>query len=594
MNWILALPLAAGVALSACGGGGGGGGGVNGMPTPVPSPTPAPTPTPTNTTMTDLKVSQSFANDVASNKLTFDLTTKTTITGSNEPGTMTIGYDSGSNSYSVAVGGRTQTFAPSDIIADSQYETRYQTPESADRDYLTLVKVPYTDTAATQYVGLGYLQRNLVSGGRQDTEFSIFTYGLDTPSGAVPRTGTAAFGIDVFGLASTPGYEPRTFQGSGTFSTDFAAGIFSAHSYLTETGLLTGSGVSGGGIEFTSAGHLSASNGTFSGNMLYEGFDSAVAGSLSGRFYGPGAEEIGASFAGENGDGASVAGAFTGQRDPSAQVENLTLTNLTSAQLFYVPFALLTTTTFDGESRLNTSTYSTIGQLNWQNGETFTYGPGLSNLPGGQFTINDKFVGADSNFVSYRKTFNGQEVTLELYRPGSANTELALTYASLGRWSTSSKNGVVTESSQVYLAYGLETPARLLSAKTGTGRYTGVVYGAGANRLTAATYDVTGTSRFDVDFSNQSYSGALALSGTGTNGTPSLDFGSYDFAGQLASYSAATTVRLANNGVNAGEMTTRFYGPDGEEIAGTFILTAPPGSAGAGTTIAGATAAKRQ
>lgn len=591
MNWFRTFPLAAVVALSACGGGGG----VNGTPTPVPAPapTPTPTPTPTNTTMTDLTVSQSFTNDAASNRLTFDLTTKTTITGSNTPGALTIGYNAGSNSYSIAIGGRTQTFAPSDIIADAPYETRYQT-EGANRDYLTLVKIPYTGTTATQYVGMGYLQRNLVSNGRQDTEFSTFTYGLDTPSGAVPRTGTAAFSIDVFGLASTPGYEPRTFQGRGTFSTDFAAGIFSAHSYLTETGLLTGSAITGGGIELTSAGHLSASNGTFSGNMLYGGVNGAVAGSLSGRFYGPTGQELGASFAGDNGDGASVTGSFTGQRDPSALVANLTLTNLTSAQLFYVPFALLTTTSFDGQGGFNTSTYSTIGQLNRQNTETFTYAPGISNLPGGQFTINDKVAGSDPNFVAYHKTFNGQEVTLELYKPGSANTELALTYASLGRWSTSEGRAVVTERSQVYLAYGLETPARLLSAKTGTGRYAGIVYGAGANRLTSATYDVTGTSRFDVDFSNQSYSGALALAGTGTNGTPSLDFGSYDFAGQLAAYSAATTVRLANNGANAGEMTTRFYGPDGEEIAGTFTLIAPAGSAGAGTTIAGATAAKRQ
>ena len=131
-------------------------------------------------------------------------------------------------------------------------------------------------------------------------------------------------------------------------------------------------------------------------------------------------------------------------------------------------------------------------------------------MPGGQFTINDKIPSTDQNFVSYRKTFNGQEVMLELYRPGSANTELALTYASLGRWSTSIKNGtVVAENSRVYLAYGLETPARLLSAKTGTGHYAGVVHGAGANRLNGATYDVTGTSRFDVDFSNQRYSEAL-------------------------------------------------------------------------------------
>jgi hypothetical protein len=586
MNWIRVLPLAACIALSACGGGGGG---VN----VAPAPPAAPAPTPTNTTLTDLKASQSFTNDASANTLTFDLTTNTTITGKNTPGTLTISYNVVNNSYSVASGGRSQTFLTSDVETNSPAEVRYRKIEGAQRDTLTLVKIPYTDKSPTQYVGLGYWQRNTLAGNLQDTEFSTFTYGLETPTAAVPRTGTAAFKIDVFGLASTPGFEPRQFQGSGVFSTDFAAGVFSAFSDHTETGLVTGDGVVGGGIGLTSAGTLS-SGGGFSGNILYGGTNGSIAGSLVGRFYGPTGQELGASFAGSNASGASVTGAFTGARDVTAQVANLTLTNLTSSQLFYAPFALLTKTVIDGQTGFNTSTYGTIGQLNRQNTETFTYGPGLSNLPGGQFTINDKVVSTDPNFISYRKAFNDNEVVLELYKPGSGNTELALTYTSLGRWSNSSNSGVVTENNQVYLTFGLDTPAGLLSAKTGAGQYNGVVYGAGANRQTAATYDVKGTSRFNVDFTTQSYFGALALTGTGTNGTPSIDFGSYDFAGNLSRFTAETTAALARLGVNAGEITTRFYGPDGDEISGTFIFTAPAGSPGAGTTIVGATVAKRQ
>jgi hypothetical protein len=586
MNWIRVLSLSACIALSACGGGGGG---VN----VAPAPPVAPAPTPTNTTLTDLKASQSFTNDASANTLTLDLTTNTAVTGKNVPGTLTISYNVANNSYSVASGGRSQTFLPSDVETSSPAEVRYRKVDGDQRDILTLVKIPYTGTSATQYVGLGYWQRNNLTGSRQDTEFSTFAYGLETPAAAVPRTGTAAFRIDVFGLVSTPGFEQRRFEGAGVFSADFAAGVFSAFSYNTETGVSTGNGVIGGGIDFTSAGTLS-STGNFSGNMLYGGTNGSIAGSLAGRFYGPTGQEIGASFAGGDASGAAVTGAFTGARDATAPIANLTLTNLTSSELFYVPFALLTRTAIDGQAGFSTRTYSTIGQLNRQNAETFTYGPGLSNLPGGQFTINDKFVSADPNFTGYRKTFNGDEVVLELYKPGSGNTELPLTYASLGRWNSASKNGVVTESNQVFLAYGLQTPARLLSAKTGTGRYAGVVYGAGANPLTAATYDVKGTSLFNVDFANQNYSGALVLAGTGTNGTPSIDFGSYDFAGDLAQFTAATTAALAKLGVNVGEITTRFYGPDGEEMAGTFILTAPAGSPGAGTTISGATVAKRQ
>lgn len=586
ISWLAVWPALASFALGACGGDGG--------VASTPAPPPAPPPAPVNTTLTDLKASQSFANDAATSKLTFDLTTKTTITGQNTPAALTVSYDVGTNSYTIAGGGISQSFAPSDILTNTAAESRYRKPNGTGNDYLTLAKIPYSGTTPTQYVGLGFLQRNAGSGTTQDTVFTAFTYGLDTPPAAVPRTGTAAFSIDVFGLASTPGFEPRSFVGRGEFSTDFAAGVFAAHSYVTETGLLTGNGITGGGIELTAAGRLSAVNGTFAGNMLYGGANASIAGSITGKFYGPAGQELGASFAGGDPSGATVTGAFTGQRDATVKLANLTLTNITGEQLFYVPFALLTTTQVDSANTFGTSTYTTIGQLDRLNAETFSYGPGLSNLPGGQFTISDKVAPIDPNFIAYRKTFAGQQVMLELYKPGAGNTELALTYASLGRWSTTSRNGVVSEMSQVFLAYGLETPARLLSAKTGTGHYDGIVYGAGANAATSATYDVKGTSQFDVDFSKQSYSGALALAGTGTKGTASLDFGSYDFSGKLASYTASTVVPLASKGAVAGALTTRFFGPDGEEIAGTFILTAPTGSVGAGTTIAGVTAAKRK
>jgi hypothetical protein len=168
-----------------------------------------------------------------------------------------------------------------------------------------------------------------------------------------------------------------------------------------------------------------------------------------------------------------------------------------------------------------------------------------------------------------------------------------LTYATFGRWSSTFKHDAVTEFSQVYFAYGLETPARLLAAKTGTGHYAGVAYGAGANQTTGALYDVKGTSAFDVDFSRQSYVGALALKGTSTNGAAAVDFGNFTFAGPLSTFTAQSAADLMQNGQALGTLTQQFYGPDGEEIAGPFTLVVP-GSPGSGlTAIAGAAVAKR-
>ncbi len=589
MREVRALPLAAlvmlGGMLSACGGGGGG---VNGTPTPPPA-------TPVNTTLTDLQASQSFTNDAATQAIVFEQKTSTVISGQKTSAALTVRYDVTTNSYAITLPDRTVTFGQADILDTSAEQTRYLKSGDAARDRLTLVKIPYTGKTANDYVGLGYYQRNASADGRQNTDFATFTYGLDTPAANVPRTGLAAFRIDVFGLSATPGYEARQFQGQGKFNVDFGAGIFSASSYLTEHELVSGSGSTGGGIQLDASGRLSTTDGTFSGNMLYGGSRGQIPGQLSGRFYGPAGQELGASFSGQNAaTGASVTGSFTGQRDATIKPDNLSLTNLTNEQLFYVPFALLTTTRIDGRSDIQVSTYSTIGQLNRLNDETFSYGPGLSNLPGGTYTINDKIASSDPNFIAYRKTFNGQDVVLELYRPGSGNTELALTYASLGRWRTDSRAGVVASNDRVFFAYGLPTADGLMAAKTGTGRYDGVVYGAGTNRDTGATYDVKGTSRFDMDFSNQRYSGSLALKGTGTNGAASVDFGRYEFSDRLGWNGNMGTTGLSTNGARAGDLSSRFYGPDGQEIGSTFTLTAPAGASGAGTTISGASVAKRQ
>lgn len=569
---IVALPvMAIFFLLGACGGSSGG----------IEGPPPPPPPPPTNTTLTDLKYSQSFANDAASTKVAVDLTTKTGVSGTARQESLTISYDAAAKGYTVTVDGRSQSFGQADIQVSNAGEAIYQKTDGANRDYLTLVKIPYSGTTPTQYVGLGYWQRNVTAADRLNIDYATFTYGLPTAATAVPRTGTAGYSVDAFGVVSTPGQEPRTFDGRGAFSVDFGAGVFSTQAYLTEATLVTGNGVSGGGIELTAAGHLSASDGRFSGNVLYEGWFGFAGGQLSGRFYGPDAEELGASFAGGNAGGMAFTGSFTGQRDGTVRPENLTLTNLTQPQLFYTQFG-----------------YGLVGQLNRQDAETFTYGTPTSDLYGGQFTINDKIASADPNFTAYRKSFTGssgsQDVALKLYKPGPGNTELALTYASFGHWSTSVPFGTGQSPVNQYFAYGLETPARLLSARTGTGRYTGVVYGTGSNFQAGTLYAVKGTSRFDVDFTAQSYSGALTMAGTSTTGGAGVDFGSFDFAGKFSPYVAGTTVSLMRGGQGVGQMDTRFFGPDGEEIAGPFSLNVPQGSAGAGISISGVTAAKRQ
>lgn len=567
---------AAACALSACGGGGGG----SVASTPVPPVAP---PVATNSTITDLAANQNFVNDDASSSLAFDLTTKTTISGTAKLAPLTVTYDAGSKSYTLSESNGTDAFSAADVQSSANGETRYSKASGAGHDYLTLVTTPYSSNTANKYVGLGFWQRNVSAGTRQDTFFDVFTYGFPTAAGATPRTGDGKFAVDVFGLASIPGAEPRVFQGRGSFNIDFAAGVFATNTNLTETGLLSGSSVVGGGIQLQGAGTLTGGTSAFVGNVLYGGQSGTIGGQLSGRFYGPAAEELGASFAGSTSDGATFTGGFTGQRDSSVPSVNLTLLNLTGPQLFYTQEALLDYTSFDAGSGGTpyARTTTMVSQFNQQNSDTFTYGPGRSDLPGGSFTATSLVASTDPNFKTYKKTFNGQDVTLELFRPGPANTELALTYASFGRWSSSAKNGVVTNSDKVNFVYGLETPAGLLSARTGSAHYNGVAYGAAANETTDAHWDVHGTSTFDVNFSNQRYSGALSLGGTTVGGSSQVDFGTFTFANQLSATTAESQASLLQNGTNVGMLSSRFFGPNGDEIGGPFTLNVvDPGGVG--------------
>lgn len=578
---ILQIGLVAGATalLAACGGGGSSGG------------TSLPPTTPTNNNIAALTVSQTFTGPAAAADSEFNLTSGTTVNSRGAADTISVSYNASAKSYTVSVAGRTQTFAPADTTSSVAGETRFLKEGSAGKDRLTLVTTPYSSQTSNRYVGMGIWQRSNTVGDRQNDQFATFVYGLNTPASAMPRSGRANFAIDVFGLSTAPGFEPSVLQGRGNFDVDFMAGVFSTQTSLTETGLLTGSGVSGGGIELIGAGTLSSTEPRFSGNVTAGSRNAKLTGSLSGLFYGPGAEEIGASFSATNSDGASFTGSFTGQRGTGPAV-NLTLTNMVTPQLFYVQGTGLFLDKVDGRAENQLWTYRMIGQLQDRTSGNFSFGPGLSNMAGGDFTVNSIVASDDPNFTVYEKTFGNTGVRLELFKVGSSNSQLALTYSTLGRWSSTVRSGIATTSQHHHFVYGLETPVGLLTTRTGTARYEGVVYGAGANAASGVEYDVRGTSVFNVDFSGQTYSGDLTLNGRSSSGT--VDFGRYDFAGRLSSTTTATTVGLTQGGAAAGELVTRFYGPTGEEIGGDFNIFVPESVQSGRTQIGGATIARRR
>lgn len=584
--------IAMSIALGGCGGGGGGG--------IASTPPPTPTPTPTNTAITDLRVSQSFVNDATRTDVSFNTTSRATISGRAASTPLTVSYDASSKSYAITGGGVTDTFTSADQQSGTATgETRYVRRIGDVSTYLTLVTTPYYGNTSNRYVGMGYAQRNTRPGERQDTAFTTFTYGLDTPASGVPRTGAGTFATDVFGLASVPGAEPDVFQGRGRFDVDFVNGLFSTTTSVTRTGLISGNSTVGGGLDLTGGGRLSAANGTFSGDVVYSSLGRQIGGQLNGRFYGPNADEIGATFSGSASDGSAFNGALTGQRDTTLQAVNTSFARLVTSQLFYADTTTLTVRTpRTGGGTPNVSDYPGLlgpavsrSQFTDKTSGNVTFSPPSSNMAGGDYTVTS-IVAGDPNFTSYARTIAGQSTQLQLYKTGSDNRELALTYASFGRYSTSiADDSFYAEVDRSFFVYGFKTPSGLFANRTGTASYAGVAYGAGADAK-GTFYDVTGTAKMSVDFGAQSLSGNLALAGS--NGATRIDYGAFGFAGKLNSYASSGNADIKGNaGTSIGSMLVNFYGPSASEAAGVFRLRVPDG-VGAGTLINGAMVAKTQ
>lgn len=567
-------------ALAGCGGDGGGSG-VSSVSS---------TPAATNASLAALRASQSFTNNAATGTAAFDLASSKTLSGSTAVAPLTIAYDAGSNSYTISTQGRSQTFAPANLSSAASGQSVYAKSDGANSDRLTLFSASVTGASANgpQYVGMGFWQRNTSNSGTQNTTLDIFTYGIDTPASGVPRTGQAAYSTSVFGLATTPGYEPVSFQGTGRFDVNFLTGVFSTSASTTETGLVSGNGITGGGIGITGSGHLSSSDGTFSGTVGYGGQNAMGQGALAGHFYGPTGTELGATFSASGTDGSAASGAIVGLQNPSLAATNLGLTSLMADQLYYpkgVQFERVQPATSDAYAIA--PFYASQAQQTVAGG--FSVGSGAEFGPQ-VFAASDQVAASQPNFTSYQKTLNGQSATLDLYKSGAANTELALTYLSFGRWNASApQNDGSIYNTSYYFVYGFPTAASAIAARTGTASYSGVAYGAAFNAATGAAYDVTGTSTFNVDFSHSTYSGALALKGSGSAGA--TNFGTFGFASTLSS-GVVASANLTQGGGNVGTINPGFFGPAGEEIGGPFQISVPTGQAGKPVTIAGVAVAK--
>jgi len=543
--------------------GDGGGGSVASVSAPA-GPT-------TNTTLASLVASQSFANNAATATDTIAASANVTAASStSQP--LTFSYDLASNSYTVSTQGRSQTFAPSTQTSATGGIAVYSVTSGTTTDRLTIETASVTGYGSTspQYSGLGYWQRTVTGSGSSDVSVDFFIYGIGSAASAVPHTGSAAYATSVYGLVSPIGSEARFFQGTGRMDVDFLDGLLTTSATLSETGIVSQAKY-GSGATINGSGTLSSNANAFSGSLVYTGLNSKSSGTLSGQFYGPTAQELGASFSTTGADGSSASGVIWGNQNSSLPPVNQTTVNIVADQTFAAQGAQMTNSASPAPTfAAGTVAVTTAGAV--------TLTP--AGLPTATLTSSNIITGTNANFTSYSQTNANGTIAVNLYKVGSSNTELALTYMSFGNWQGPVAAGSSTTATS-WFAYGLGTDASVIQARTGSASYSGVAYGTAYNSATNASAGVTGTASFAVNFDMQGYFGSFGLKNTTTN------YGTFNVSGSLAAGVAQTA---SVTGVTAGTGTFQpaFYGPNGQEFGGPFQISIP----GATTTIVGVAAGK--
>lgn len=220
-------------------------------------------------------------------------------------------YDAPSGRYFVSEGARAQSFGAGDIDpagTNAQVAT-YTRTDGITTDNLTLVKNGGF-IGTTRYVSAGFWQRQVDGAVTKEGFFDAFTYGVQTPNSAMPRTGAASYNLQLLG-GLAEGTNIAGLRGSGRMDVAFDSGAIYSLVNVEAVDPMTGSVRSLGGLRAT--GLIATGTNAFSGTASIGGLPNATSSTFQGSFYGPAAEEIGATFS-VSGGGTLAVGALWGPR----------------------------------------------------------------------------------------------------------------------------------------------------------------------------------------------------------------------------------------------------------------------------------------
>lgn len=286
------LASAGAFALSACGGGGGGG--MSFIPSPPVTPTPTPTPTPVPAAVQVTILPHPTVGDF----VTAGVWTNFAWAEASEATRFTAiqGVDSNQVHVRYTSNGTYEVQLPGDSFGELSHSATISNP-APDDPFLTLSPA-WRGTLTIQYPHSGYSYSALATWARGDNDFGftedlgVVAFGVPTPAGGVPVSGTASYTGLVSGLSDAKTFDPVSstwllLPAGGTvgLNFDFASGSLSGQMALSING----------GMNPISVGNFNFAQTIFSpGSTNYSGkFDTSLAGFnfFNGSFTGPHAEE---------------------------------------------------------------------------------------------------------------------------------------------------------------------------------------------------------------------------------------------------------------------------------------------------------------
>jgi hypothetical protein len=472
----------------------------------------------------NLQFSESFTNDAATAAGRFHSDARVATGTSANSTSLTIVYEAATRSYTISTAGRSQSFKPTDIdpVQTGSGITVFKKTSGSLTESLSLTDPGISGPLSYDYVGSGFWQRAKKNSASVDFTFDAFTYGVETVDASLPRTGVGLYSVELIGARAFGA--PLAMAGQGTLQVNFLDGDISSRGQLATISLETNDVLSTG--NYLATANLSSNGNSFAGTFTLDDFN-IFTGGWQGRFYGPAAQEVGATWYLTASDGQVTTGTLMGRVDPSIQGRNTSLLNLQFDQTFNAYYSEIFYR-LDADNNVETSDRPSRSgaslSYDADSGDlTYSSSDGINQV----FTPDDRIAAESNTSVSvYGITASdGTPYKLMLFNPGSSNTEFALTYSSFGLWQRPSGPGFSTR--ERYFTWGFPTES-LLVPRTGTARFDGIIKGTAVSLEPGGpAYALSGTSRFDVNFAAAGFTGSLTPVGTELGSGVVRNFGTF-------------------------------------------------------------------